>query len=178
MRCARQILKAISFAPAVRSPSNKRSLPATCRKKNTRRNQTLHMQTSLSRLPPPSFPPGEFLDHNGGRHSPKSVPSLRRTQLTNSTVLIAQTTSREKNSGPIKSLDAAVQAFVRHKKRGTTAHLCSLDDSIPVHRKTERCRSVTALPHFRCVRRSCRIFMCFSTVSVYRSNASNHSKIR
>ena len=126
----------ISFAPAVRSPSNKRSHPATCRKTDTGRNQTLHMQTSLSRLPPPSFPPGEFLDHNSGRYTPKSVPSLRRTQPTKSTTLIAQTISREENSGPIKSLNAAVQAVVRHKKRGTNANLCSLDDSIPGHKKT------------------------------------------
>ena len=119
----------------MRSTSNKTSLPATCRKKNILRNETLQTQTSLSRLPPPFFRRGELLGHNSGRHSPKSVPSLRRTQPANSPSLIAQTISREKNQGPIKSFGATLQAFVLYKKRATNVNLCSLDDGIPVHEK-------------------------------------------
>ena len=109
--------------------------PSNVQKKSILRKETLQTQTSLSRLPPPSFRRGELLGHNSGRHSPKSVPSLRRTQPANSPSLIAQTISREKNQGPIKSFGATLQAFVLYKKRATNVNLCSLDDGIPVHEK-------------------------------------------
>ena len=86
----------ISFALAVRSTNNKRSLPTAFRKKRTPWNHTPHMQTSLSRLPPPSFPPREFLGHNSGQYSLKSTPFLRITQPINSLLLIAQTITHKK----------------------------------------------------------------------------------
>ena len=124
----------ISFAPAVRSASNKRSLPATCRKKEHSTESNSAHTNFFIKTPSTFLPAGELLGHNSGRYSPKIVPSLRRTQPDNSPSPIAQTLSRKKK-GTIKSFGAALQAFVLHKKGGTNVNLCSLDDGILVHEK-------------------------------------------
>ena len=135
MRCARKILEPSPshqqcVPPATKGPSQQRA-----EKKSIPWNQTLHTQTSLSRLPPPSFRPESCWATTVVGTLRRVVPSLRRTQPANSPSLIAQTISREKNQGPIKSFGAALQAFVLHKKRGTNVNLCSLDDGILVHEK-------------------------------------------